>query len=44
MLKVYGLAAMEYVNWRVRNKIPDGVPVFCMAGGCRAWTCGWEGA
>ena len=34
LLKVYGLAATEYVNWRVRNKVPDGVPVFCMAGGC----------
>ena len=30
--KRYGLAASEYCNWRIKNKIPDGTRVFCMAG------------
>ena len=32
--KQYGLAASEYINWRIKNKIPDGTRVFCMAGEC----------
>ena len=38
--KVYGLAATEYIHWRIRNKIPDGVKVFCMAGKERVWLTG----
>ena len=30
--KQYGLQATEYIHWRIKNKIPDGQKVFCMAG------------
>ena len=33
--RVYGASAgaWDFIQWRVRHRVPDGAKVFCMAGG-----------